>query len=198
MATTLGKAVLVGLTAAALTGGGIATGALTTAGTPQSASHVATQGDGLRTQARWHASRAWVPANLSELNEASAMVITGDVTGTARTVTVNGVPFTIHTVRVQQTHTGRSTATVQVRELGDGREPTSLVPGTTHVLHLAPFEMTRGTPTGEFVIAGGFAGDYRVDTTSGKGAAAVATRVDPDAPGLPATTTVGQLLGAAR
>lgn len=151
----------------------------------------------VRTHARWETSRAWIPRSLGELNRASTTAVLATVSPDAAQEVVNGVPFTIRSVKVDKALRGSAATTLRVRELGDGLEPTSLQPGTKHVLFLSPFEMTRGQATDQYVVTAQYSGDYRIDSTSRTPGEATATRVDPDAPGLPAQASVTALTAAA-
>lgn len=152
----------------------------------------------VRAHARWETSRAWIPSSIGELNRASARAVIAIVAEDSSREMVNGIPFTIHTVKVEKTLKGAPATTLKVRELGDGLEPTSLQPGTKHVLFLSPFEMTRGESTGQFVVTAQLSGDYLIDSSVSKSPSlAQAVRVDPDAPELPVRVSVSELAAAA-
>lgn len=146
----------------------------------------------VRTSPAWPTSRAATPRSFPELMRGSDLVVTGTVAEGAGRESVHGVPFTIRTVTVDGSWKGRPPATVKVRELGDGLEPTSLQPGSRHVLFLQRFEFTRGAPTDQYVIVGAFTGDYRIEPDG------TAARVDPEGADLPARTTLAQIAAAAR
>lgn len=132
-------------------------------------------------------SRVFVPSSVTEMTEKSHLVVIGTPVSESRTEMVHGVPFTVRDVVVESQVKGPRVSRVTVREFGDGRLETSLVPGQKAVLFLSPFEFTRGRATGQWVVTGQHSGFYRVE-------ADMAYRVDPEATGLPARIAVAELV----
>jgi hypothetical protein len=114
-----------------------------------------------------HVSRATDYQTLDQLRLASTSVVKV-VAGAATVETLHGIDFTVTTAEVVEVLSGEVlTDTIAIRQLGSdqivSRETSErLAAGAEYVVFVKPFEMTRGVPTGQYVVIGG-RGLYKLD-----------------------------------
>jgi|GEM_PF-4553390 len=147
-----------------------------------------------QTQMHVGGTRAETFTSLSQLISASSSVIVGSVTSASTSEMLNGVPWTIQTVNVNQVLAGMNPGpAMKLRQLGGiNTVGTQLLsPGATYLLFVVPFHLSQGDHTGEWVVVGAMAGEYRYT-----GSTQTATRIDPESPNLPASLTTQQLRNA--
>ncbi len=106
-----------------------------------------------------HVSRAEDFTSIAELTRASTAVIKGTA-GTATVETVNGVPFTVTQIKVDEVLSGMLTAAeIPLKQIGStqvGSRDTSslLTEGGQYLIFLRPFYWTPGDNTGQYTITG--------------------------------------------
>jgi hypothetical protein len=144
-----------------------------------------------QTQMHVDGARAESFTSLSQLISASSSVIVGSVTSASTSEMLNSIPWTIQTVDVNQVLAGINPGpAMKVRQLGGTNTVGTqlLSPGATYLLFVVPFHLSQGDQTGEWVVVGAIAGEYRYTVST-----QAATRIDPESPDLPASLTSQQL-----
>lgn len=112
--------------------------------------------------------------SIEELAAASPLVIVATVTGNSRVERVEdgspgGLPFTVTETRIDELLRGRlAEPTLWIRQTGTKdnhlENDPILTKGERALLFLQPFELVRGTPAGQWVIAGIYQGRYVRDS----------------------------------
>lgn len=136
-------------------------------------------------------SRAETFTSMSQLISASSSVIVGQATAASTTENLNGVAWTIQTVNVNKVLAGESPGSaIKLRQLGGTNDVGAqlVTPNTTYVLFVVPFHLNPGDQTGQWVVVGAMAGEYRYSPSDGS-----LTQIDRLSPGLPASLTSQQL-----
>jgi len=127
------------------------------------------------------ASRVKTYEQVAELVNDSDLVVVAEVAAEQRQADLNGTAVTERVVHVIRTLKGETPEQVVISELGDGAGTFALQPGTTHLLFLSEYELQQGSPAGQFVITGVYAGDYQQASDG------LFAKTDNDSPGLPQT-----------
>ncbi len=141
-------------------------------------------------------SRSKGYTSIDQLISDSAAVFLATATRRSTVVQLYGVPYTVERVDINSVLAGRDPGpSIELRQLGEtgGRvtiedAPQLLAPGTRYLLFAEPFHFTSTDNTGQWVITGGDAGEFRYDPPSH-----TAFRLDAASTALPSSITLQEL-----
>jgi hypothetical protein len=141
-------------------------------------------------------SRAKVYSSITQLISDSAAVLLATATNQSRVERLYGVAYTVQRVDINSVLAGSNPGrSMELRQLGEvgGRltitESTQpLIPNATYLLFAEPFHFTSTDNTGQWVVTGALAGEFRYDPAS-----QIARHLDVESPALPSSITLQQV-----